>query len=55
MLHSSDLLQILLRGHGSLKQQAENKNCGLVVKRNTNLITEVIFQICFWGKVGGKG
>lgn len=51
----SDLLQILLRGHRSLKQQAENKTCGLVAERNTSLVSEVIFQNFFWGKVGGKG
>lgn len=55
MSHSSDLLQILLRGHRSLKQQAENKNCGLVVEGNTSLITEVTFQNFLWGKAGGKG
>lgn len=55
MLHSSDLLQILLRGHRSLNQQAENKNWGLVVERNTSLITEVIFQILGRGEAGGNG
>lgn len=55
MLCCSDLLQTLLRGHRSLKQQAENKSCGLVAERNTSLVSEVIFQNFFWGKVGGKG
>lgn len=55
MLCSSDLLQPFLRGHTSLKQQAENKICGLVAERNTSLVSEVIFQNFFWGKVGGKG
>lgn len=55
MLHSNGLLQILLRGHTRLKQQAEKKNCGLVAERNTSLITEVMLQNFFWGKVGGKG
>lgn len=47
MLHSTDLLQILLWGDQNLKQQAEKKACGLVVEWNASLITEVIFQNVF--------
>lgn len=50
MLHSSELLQIFLRGHKGLKQHIENKNCRLLVERNTSLITEMIFSDTFLGE-----